>query len=134
MDAQTAMTITPIQGTLMGALLMVVWKLLDVAKQIFLKNKIPSEPAIANFACQQDPKYGERLRRIDQRMHDVHNYTEAVQLDIAKGVFGCQWKDREEVRDYIELVKRQVTATEAMVTGMTKLTEELRLARIKETP
>ena len=108
--------------------LILVWKLLDVAKSLFLANRIATSPS-SNFACQQDPKYGERIRRIDQRMLDVHTYTEGVQLQIAKGEFGCQWKDREEVRDYIDITKRQVEVQEAMVAELKLLRQELVITR-----
>jgi hypothetical protein len=108
----------PMEFGVVATSLILVWKLLDVAKQLFLANKVPSGPEQLSY---------DTLMR--QRVKDIHNHCEGIQSDMDRGEFGCQWKDREEVRDYIDITKRQVTAMESMVREMGLLRQELVITR-----
>lgn len=117
-------TVVPIdwnQFGLVGAVLILMWYVLNVGKQLFLASRKREEPQtsqIAQLACMRDPLYV-------QRLHEIHDHTKRVDEHIVHGEFGCQWKDREEVRDYIDITKRQVVAMESMVREMQLLRQEL---------
>lgn len=82
--------------------LMVVWKLLDVGKQVFLTKRIINGnvkvPVMSPLACQVDPQHFGRIK-------EIHKYTENVSERIARGQFSCEWKDRDEVRDFAQSIK-----------------------------
>jgi len=95
-------------------LLIVIYRALTIVSQIYVSKKIPT-PVIANLACQQDPKHF-------QRIQEIHSMTLSTEQDKAHGRFSCQFKDRDEVRDLMEIMRQNVQATK-------DLTIELRLAR-----
>lgn len=114
--ASEHMLTNPLEFSVVATSLILVWKLLDVAKQLFLSNKVPV--ANQNLACQQDPLHFQRIK-------EIHKYTEDTQTDIAAGKFSCQWKDREEVRDYIEASRNSTKALEEVSSELKLLTQEL---------
>lgn len=60
---------------------------------------------------------------VDQtRIKEIHDYTEAVQTQIAAGLFSCAWKDRDEVRDHLEAMRNLTRELKA-------LAREIRITR-----
>jgi Zn-finger protein len=104
---------------LVGLAMIVVYKVLEVGKQLFLNKRGIYENA---YPCQADPTYGERLRRMDKRIEDIGER-------VTTGATSCQWKDRDEVRDMIEILRKLVDVTTTNVQETRALTEELRKTR-----
>ena len=95
-----------------GALLAIFWKMLDIAKVMFLDKRQLSQPAMASSS---DPLHVQR--------------TEEVHEKIVNGSVGCKWKDRDEVRDSIEAMRAQTSASKQQTAAITALTNEIRLSR-----
>ena len=110
---------TALEYGLVGLALLVVYKVLEVGKQLFLNKKGVYENV---YPCQADPLYGERLRRMDKSIKDMGDR-------ITTGATSCQWKDRDEVRDMIEIMRKLVEVTTTNVQETKALTEELRKNR-----
>lgn len=93
------------------ALLIVIYRGLTLASQLYAAKKIP-QPMLA---CQQDPKHF-------QRIMEIHEMTVDTEKNKLAGNFQCLFKDRDEVRDLMDIMKQNVQATK-------DLTIELRLTR-----
>jgi len=93
------------------ALLIVIYRGLALASQLYAAKKIPA----AILACQQDPLHFQRIKEMHQATMD----TEKQKL---QGHFACQFKDREEVTKLIDTIGRNIDA-------IRELTLELRLTR-----
>lgn len=110
---------SPLEYGGVAALLVAFIKLLDVAKTVFLSRRLDHNadgtPMLSQTACQTDPSHS---RHIDE-MHHL----------MTSGALGCHWKDRDEVRDYMEAIRAQTAASNATTQAITALTSELRLAR-----
>jgi len=100
-----------------GALLLVVWKLLDVAKALFLSRREQSQPEL-----------GHQHQRHDDPVHELQ--MEDVHKRVMGGHVGCHWKDREEVRDFIEAMRAQTAASKQQTAAINALVEEMRRARV----
>lgn len=96
-------------------LLVLFWKLLEIAKVLFLNKQIPQQRESA-VAC----RYGDPTQV--EQMSELHE-------QLLKGNLKCHWKDREEVRDFIEAMRAQTTASKMLTAAFTALTEELRRTR-----
>jgi len=94
------------------ALLIVVYRGLALASQLYAAKKIP--PSVG-LSCQQDPLHFQRIKEMHQATMD----TEKQKL---QGHFACQFKDREEVTKLIDTIGRNIDA-------IRELTLELRLTR-----
>lgn len=103
---------------IVGLALIVMWKITDAGKQLFLASKVPQ----MDPACPRDPILGQYIK-------EIHDYTETVQTQIAQGEFQCQWRDRDEVRDFMEIMKNQITASKAQTRAINELTAEMRATR-----
>lgn len=108
-----------IEYSLGGISLILVWKLLDVVKHMFLIRR-------ENNLSPDQLGYDITMR---QRIKDIHAYTEGVQTQIAGGDFRCQWKDRDEVRDFMQVMRDQTTASKAQTQAITELATEMRITR-----
>jgi hypothetical protein len=108
-----------------GLALMIIWKLLEIGKHLILSKKInnsPGTPALLQMPCAHDPLYVERIKRIDASIGKMDTM-------IAEGQFHCQWKDRDEVRDLMEVMRALNGAVERNTAEMSKLTSELHKTR-----
>jgi len=108
---------------LLGFSLMIIWKLLDVGKIVFLTKRAENgngNKAVLSSAS--DILHHEMVK-------DIHDYTESVQHMIASGRFECQWKDRDEVRDLLETLRSLMTAIEKNTVQMEMLATQIRLMR-----
>jgi len=105
----------------LGLALMIIWKILDIGKQVFLSKKAPAPPLL-QMPCAHDPLYVERIKRIDNSIGKMDTM-------IAEGQFFCQWKDRDEVRDMMEVMRALNSAVERNTAEMSKLTSELHKTR-----
>jgi len=72
--------------------------------------------------CQADPQHFQRIR-------EIHKMTCDTESKKNHGEFNCQFKDRDEVRDMLELMKRGNRATEKLSDEMANLAKEIRLTR-----
>lgn len=109
----------------LGLALMIIWKLLDIGKHFVLSKKpgvSPVSPALLQMPCAHDPLYVERIKRIDASIGKMDTM-------IAEGQFHCQWKDRDEVRDLMEVMRALNSAVERNTAEMSKLTSELHKTR-----
>lgn len=93
----------------LGLGLMLTWKVLDFAKQILLAKKGNGPSDI-----------------YQQRIKEIHDYTEGVKLSIARGEFACAWQGRDEVLNMINLQERMLEAMAANTVAITALTDQLR--------
>lgn len=121
------LTVNPLQFGLVGFVLILMWKVLDVGKTLFLASRNRDESDrqqehAAGLSCQQDPMHFQRIR-------EIHEYVKHTGDQINQGEFSCQWKDREEVRDYIDLQKKQLAVSEQIVKAMDLVAGEMRLLR-----
>lgn len=101
---------SPMEYGLVGFLLLLIWQVLNVGKQLFLAKKGASStgPTVMSaLACQTDPLYSQRIR-------DIHAHTLAVQKQIDRGMFQCQWHGRDEIRDFLEALKEQTAEMRAL--------------------
>ncbi len=114
--------INPLQFGLVGFVLILMWYVLNVGKTLFLASKERNREADSPLACQQDPLHFQRIR-------EIHEFIKHTGDQVNMGEFSCQWKDREEVRDYIEVAKKQVTALESFGRSLETVSSELRLLR-----
>lgn len=113
--------VNPLQFGLVGFVLILMWYVLNVGKTLFLASKA-KEKDISPLVCQQDPLHFQRIR-------EIHDYVKSTETQINHGEFSCQWKDREEVRDYIELTKKQLAVSEQVVKAMDGVVREMQLLR-----
>lgn len=105
----------------MGAFLLLFWKLLEVAMVLF-RNR---QPAVSHQHRRQDDV--DPLH--EHQMEEVHER-------VVGGHLGCHWKDRDEVRDFLEAVRAQTAASKQQTAAITQLTaafaaltEEMRRTR-----
>lgn len=115
---QVASAASALELGIVGIALIVIWKITDAGKQMFLANRVPSSEAI----CPRDPVLGKKI-------DEIHDYTESVRTQIAQGEFHCQWRDRDEIRDMLEIMRNQTNASKAQTRAINELTAELRVTR-----
>ena len=90
--------------------LLIVYRVLDVAKHFLLNKKgIASQ----HLACQADPQYPQRIR-------DMSRFTVDLQTRIDKGEFTCAWRGRDEVRDLLEGMRNLTKAVGTLTTELQK--------------
>ena len=108
--------IDPMQFGLVGFVLILMWKVLDVGVKLTLAKRgtvtTSSTTTATPAICQMDR----------QLLKDIHTHTVGVQKQIDQGHFSCQWKSRDEIRDLLDAIKDQTRA-------MIALSEELRKTR-----
>lgn len=99
---------------LLGVTLMIIWRLLELGRTYMMKNSgaIPEDRVLHQ-----------------QQVREIHAYTEAVQQMIAAGKFECQWRDRDEVRDMIETMRKLVSSIDINTQEVRNLAQEIRLTR-----
>ena len=110
--------VAPTEFGLVGLVLLVVWKLLGVAEKMIMskRNGHSDHPSgLSRLACQVDPAHFHRII-------EIHENTEELKTQMSQGSMSCQWRDRDEVRDYLEIAKQQLAATKEQ-------TRELQLTR-----
>jgi hypothetical protein len=112
----------PIEYGIVTFALLIVWKLLDVAKTLFLAKKVEPAAVAGQFPCVVDPEYSPRIKAI-------YEMTKATESDKAAGRFECHWKDRDEVRDFMEAIRAQTAASKLQTHAVNELTKEMRLTR-----
>jgi hypothetical protein len=101
-----------------GALLLLFWKLLEVAMTLFRSRQ------------QQQPAVAHQHRRLDD-VDPLHEHQmEEVHERIMEGKLGCHWKDRDEVRDFIEALRAQTSSSKQQTAAIQALTAEIRLSRV----
>lgn len=110
----------PLEYGGVAAMVLAFYKLLDVAKTLFLAKRV--ENGQLTLPCQGDPMH-------HQRMVEVHANCEQIRSEIIKGQLACHWKDRDEVRDFMESLRAQTVASNATTQAITALTLELRRVR-----
>lgn len=83
-----------------GVALIVVYRMTEVLKIMFLKTRAPGAVQATQFAmaCQTDPRHFQRIR-------EVHEMMLSQDEGIKRGEFKCQWKDRDEIRDLLEAIR-----------------------------
>lgn len=116
--------IPPDQLGIVVVLLIVIFKGMDVVKAMIISKLVGN----TNGKVTPVVDLEQDLAHI-QRTKDIYDYTKKVNEQIMHGDFSCQWKDREEVRDYIDVAKRQVLAMESVVSELQLLRKELVLTR-----
>lgn len=99
----------PIDYGITGVILIVLYWVLYFGSKLLLSKK-----GVAGAHTCVDPI-------TQQRVLEIHTYTEGVQQQIAHGDFKCVWEGRDEVRDFKEIMTRNAVATEALTTEL-KLT------------
>jgi len=116
--------VSPLEFGLIGFLLILIWHVLNIGKQLFLASKKPA----SSFPCMADPAYPKKIQ-------DLHDYMEDASHRIDRGEFSCRW-NREEVRDLLEATtkqaevsQRQAEAAQRQVSAIETLTNEIRLLR-----
>lgn len=116
--------VPPTQLGVMMVLVIILYKALDLVKALAMSKLFPEQVRnrSGELACQQDPLHF-------QRIQEIHDYTKLVAKQIDHGDFACQWKDREEVRDYLDVAKSQVTAMQSVVNELRLLRQELVITR-----
>lgn len=126
-----AQVANPMEFGVIGGILIALYKSLDFAKIMALKKRGVGDTrnGTPTLVCQQDPIHHQRIR-------EIHQYTSKVGDLIASKELGCQWQDREEVRDYMELQRKlldhtvmQIEAGKMVTVALNALTAELRLNR-----
>ena len=102
------------------SLLLIMWKMLEVAKTIYLNKRI--DQPVATLACQTDPMHFLRI----QEMHEQMGRTQQA---MDRGELGCRWKNRDEVSKSLELSRVQISASKQQTVAIIELTAELRRTR-----
>lgn len=72
--------------------------------------------------CQADPAHFQRIR-------EIHKWTENTERRKQRGDFACQFRDRDEVRDFKEILTHSAQATDRLSMEMRQLTAEIRASR-----
>ena len=108
---------TPLNWGATAILVITFWKLIEVARVMFMNRQVPA--ATYSHQRHDDPPTDPLHER---RMEEVHE-----KIMEGKGV--CHWKDRDEVRDFIEAMRAQTAASKQLVSGLAALTEEMRRTR-----
>lgn len=98
-------------GALLGFMVLLA-KLLDVVKIMLLNKYQPSQSAAQR---ESDPLHIQRTEEIHDRLVNGH--------------VGCHWKDREEVRDFIDAMRNQTVASKAQTQAINSLVDEMRRTR-----
>lgn len=109
----------PVEWGLLGLSLMITWKLLEVGKVIFLSKRHADTNGLAA---------GDRVLH-QQQVREIHEHVEGMMRMIASGQFECQWRDRDEVRDLVEILRGLAAAMDKNTTEVQNLARELRLTR-----
>lgn len=119
MALPVATSASPMELGLVGLVLLSFWKMLDVFKALYLNKRVDASEMPA---CASDPLYFQRVR-------EIHEHAKNLDAQILHGDFSCQWKDRDEVRDFMEAVRAQTVASRQQTEAVTALTVEMRLTR-----
>lgn len=119
--SEVGFAVTWQQLGLVGMSVALVWKVLDVGTKMFL-SKLGVAPTLPATACQTDPVYPQRLKEVHRWMREQHE-------NINRGDLNCQWKDRDEVRDMIDMMRQLVEATKENARESRVLSSELRKTR-----
>lgn len=114
------MTSKTYEWGLLGLALMVIWKLLEVGKVVFLARR--SSPDVDGLAA------GDAVMH-QQQVREIHNSVSGMMKMIDTGRFECQWRDRDEVRDLVEIMRGLASAVDKNTTEVQNLARELRLTR-----
>lgn len=97
-------------------ILIVIVRAAEFGLKLWLSKKIPTpKTQSVTLACQQDPMHYQRIKEMHQATMDTEKKKQ-------HGDFECMFKDRDEVRDLIEMIRASVQATK-------ELTQEMRLTR-----
>lgn len=119
-------SVTPMQLGLVGMTLMIVWKLLDVAKNIFLARVADIRPAdTPSKTTNGIIKDAEHQRKADNMADTIRKWDKMVD----SGAFSCAWKGRDEVRDLLETMRALRATQQELVTINRQLVAELRMRR-----
>jgi len=98
-----------------GLVLIILYRVLEVGKTILLAKKINGNDNVhvaarqSTLACQVDPTHYNRIKIIDGNIRSIMEYTDKnkeimgeVRKAVAAEKFQCLWKDRDEIRDFLE--------------------------------
>ena len=97
-------------GTVGVILIVLFWVLHFFSKMLLSKKGLNPTPN-----CKLDPI-------VRQRVEDIHQMTTDTENQKHEGRFRCQWRNRDEIRDFKEIMLQNTAAIKA-------LTVELRLTR-----
>lgn len=133
MDPQALDTWTQfgLGGLIAGASFMLAWRVIDKGWNtlVHLWTGDPEKPkpaarrdGLSPLACQVDPEHFAHLRQ-------VHGMVSAWDDQIHAGAFSCVWKDRDEVRDFLDVIRAGTTATEVLTVEVRNLAREVRTTR-----
>lgn len=82
----------PLDFGLLGVALIVIYKLADLLKSLYLSRKGNDNGAVT--------------LRLDamtaQRIKEIHQHAERMSQSVDRGMFACAWTGRDEVRDLME--------------------------------
>ena len=105
---------SPLDYGLVGAVLILLYKLIDFLKAVMLKKH--------GICDDHAPHVGaDKTQELFQYIKEIHSYTGKVGQLIDSGKLGCQWKDRDEVRDNMEFQKRVTEVHDKQTDMMEKL-------------
>ena len=109
---------SPLDYGLIGAVLILVYKLIDVLKAVMLKRH--------GICDDHAPHIGaEESRELFQYIKEIHSYTGKVGQLIDSGKLGCRWRDRDEVKDTVEFQKRVTEVHDKQTDMMEKLSDTM---------
>jgi len=74
------------------------------------------------MACQIDPLHFQHVKETAESIREWDD-------KINRGDFSCAWRDRDEVRDFLEELRANRTATASLTDSVDALAEELRTTR-----
>lgn len=115
---------------IVGLALIVMWKMLDLAKLWWITRNGKTMDGVASMSklqCMKDPLHYENIKRTAANVDWLLKYSKTnepimqmVREGIPKGDFGCTWKDRDEVLNMIHAMKENTRATNYLTTELRK--------------
>ena len=98
--------------------LILIYKMLEIGKQLFLAKKINGVgaadsriPTMTPLACQVDPVHFSRIKDMDATCKKIDSAFD-------RGEMGCAWTGRDEVRDMLESIRELTGEIKALRTEM----------------
>ena len=116
-------------GLVAGATLALVWKVVDrgwtaLERRVGTEDTTSAAASLRNLdglnplQCQVDPLHFQHVR-------EAHEILERMDQGWSSGAFSCAFKDRDEVRDVLELHRATLEAQNRTTEAVGRLTEEL---------
>ena len=103
-----------------GIAIFTAYVILSLGMKAYAFFKVKNAPPLE---CQTDPSH---YRKID----DLHKWTKNTEERKNRGDFACQFKDRDEVRDFKEILVHNAQATDRLSKEMRVLANEIRATRV----